>query len=488
MAIELITGRAGRAHVDSSDVRAFNAYVNAEGRYVLHGGGATIESANNLRVLPAEILMDGAHVRITGTGEEVTLENGASSYDRIDIVALHYTSVGSDDSRVESVTLEVIKGTPVDTGGGAQDPAMPVPGTSILDGSSEVYVPYIRVRITGLVPGDPEEILPGREQMLRDMIAGLTLSDVPGTMPISKGGTGATTADGAADTLKLVRYATNPVSTITGARVENDPQYNQRVNLWTEGAGGYGLITEDVGISLYNGSAQKAVWALKPDSAASGVFRSNRTPTLTSLAWSTIYNLAPGGYLVGQNAASAPNGETGYGNLLIGRSGGDRVVALLAYDNGHIYSIYGEKGVGWKRLTEGGSALDFTRVWAGTANPGATVTCNQAVNTYPLIAVRVKGGQHGYQGVCIGAADWWEYSGGTANNGGEFSYNCYCNSVWNSLTHLGAVLRCNQANPTKLIVDWAGNGSQNSTYGSIQNLQEARIEEVYVLATRYGSK
>ena len=208
MAIELITGRAGRAHVDSSDVRAFNAYVNAGGRYVLHGGGAEIESANNLHILPAEILMDGAHVRITGTGEEVTLENGASSYDRIDIVALHYTSVGSDDSRVESVALEVIKGTPVDTGGHAQDPAMPVPGTSILDGSSEVYVPYIRVKITGLVPGDPEELLPGRAQMLRDMIAGLMLSDVAGTLPINKGGTGATSAANARAALGLGALAT----------------------------------------------------------------------------------------------------------------------------------------------------------------------------------------------------------------------------------------------------------------------------------------
>ena len=208
MAIELITGRAGRAHVDSSDVRAFNAYVNAGGRYVLHGGGAEIESANDLRILPAEILVDGAHVRITGTGEEVTLENGASSYDRIDIVALHYTSVGSDDSRVESVALEVIKGTPVDTGGDAQDPAMPVPGTSILDGSSEVYVPYVRIKITGLVPGDPEGLLPDRGQMLKDMLADTALGDVPGTLPVSKGGTGATSASAARSNLGLGNLAT----------------------------------------------------------------------------------------------------------------------------------------------------------------------------------------------------------------------------------------------------------------------------------------
>lgn len=178
MAIELVTGRAGKAHVDSSDVRAFNAYATASGRYVLHGGGAEIKSANDLHVLPAEILVDGAHVRITGTGEEVTLENGASSYDRIDIVALHYVSVGEKDSRVESMTLEVIKGTPVDTGTGAQDPAMPVSGTSILNGSSEVYVPYVRVKITGLVPGNPEVLLPGRVQMVKDMITGIAPEDL----------------------------------------------------------------------------------------------------------------------------------------------------------------------------------------------------------------------------------------------------------------------------------------------------------------------
>lgn len=206
MAIELVTGRAGRAHVDSSDVRVFNAYATASGRYVLHGGGAEIESANDLHVLPAEILMDGAHVRITGTGEELTLENGASSYDRIDIVALHYVSVGGEDSRVESVTLEVIRGTPVDTGTGAQDPEMPVTGSSILDGSSDVYVPYIKVKITGLVPGNPEVLLPGRVQMVKDMIAGITLEDISGTLPVAKGGTGSNSGAGALNNLGIKKW------------------------------------------------------------------------------------------------------------------------------------------------------------------------------------------------------------------------------------------------------------------------------------------
>lgn len=206
MAIELVTGRAGRAHVDSSDVRAFNAYATASGRYVLHGGGAEIKSANDLHVLPAEILVDGAHVRITGTGEEVTLENGASSYDRVDIVALHYVSVGREDSRVESVTLEVIKGTPVDAGTGAQDPAMPVPGTSILDGSSEVYIPYVRVKIAGLVPGSPERLLPDRVQMVKDMITGITLKDLSGTLSVANGGTGSNSGAGALNNLGIKKW------------------------------------------------------------------------------------------------------------------------------------------------------------------------------------------------------------------------------------------------------------------------------------------
>lgn len=159
MAIELVTGRAGTPHVDSSDMRALYAEIVGRVRYLLNDyemGVAEMESANDCHLMPAELLVDGAHVRITGDGETVHIDNGSSSYDRVDVVALHYTSTGSPGSRVESISVEVVKGTPVDTGGEAQDPAMPSGSATILDGSTDVYIPYVRVKLVGLAPQAPE--------------------------------------------------------------------------------------------------------------------------------------------------------------------------------------------------------------------------------------------------------------------------------------------------------------------------------------------
>lgn len=211
MAIELITGRYGSAHIGSEDVRAYQAYTAGTGRYVLHGGGASIQSANDVHVNPAEILIDGAHVRITGQGEDVTLENGASSYNRVDIIALRYLRTGSGDAAVESITLEVVKGTPSELT--PSDPSMPASG-SILDNVSETYVPYVRVLIQGLTPQTPEVLLPSYvnpsdiagdgEQVDPSVLVNLGSSDadtifkeeprpgVYGTLPASKGGTGQT--------------------------------------------------------------------------------------------------------------------------------------------------------------------------------------------------------------------------------------------------------------------------------------------------------
>lgn len=222
MAIELITGRYGTPHIGSEDFRAYQAYTAGSGRYVLHGGGADVSSANLIHIKPAELLVDGAHVRITGSGEDVAIDNGASSYKRIDIIALHYVMSGADDSATESVTLEVVKGQSSDTT--PSDPSMPHTG-SILDNVSETYVPYVRVLIQGLTPQTPEVLLPDYvnpadiagdgDQVDPSVLVDLGSGDadtiykasprpgVHGTLPASKGGTGQTSLQAARNAMGL---------------------------------------------------------------------------------------------------------------------------------------------------------------------------------------------------------------------------------------------------------------------------------------------
>lgn len=174
MAIELITGRAGKAHIGSEDDRAYHAYTNGEGRYILNGGTANIESANNVHIDPVEFLVDGAHVRVTSAGEDVAIENGAASYKRIDVIALHYTRTGNEDNYIESVEFAVVKGANVELGSTPQVPSMPKSGT-ILTGANDVYVPVYSLLIDGLTPKN------------------LTMLLEKYALPVARGGTGATT-------------------------------------------------------------------------------------------------------------------------------------------------------------------------------------------------------------------------------------------------------------------------------------------------------
>lgn len=151
MAIELITGRAGKAHIGSEDDRAYHAYTNGEGRYILNGGTAGIKSANNVHIDTVEFLVDGAHVRVTGAGEDVAIENGVASYKRIDVIALHYTRTGDEDNYIESVEFAVVKGANVELGSTPQVPSMPKRGT-ILTGANDVYIPVYSILIDGLTP------------------------------------------------------------------------------------------------------------------------------------------------------------------------------------------------------------------------------------------------------------------------------------------------------------------------------------------------
>ena len=109
----------------------------------------------------------------------------------------------------------------------------------------------------------------------------------------------------------------------------------------------------------HQGSTANFGWR-RIDNMDSDLVRTNRG-MLTDLSWASLYSLAqtaPGTYLVSNKAtggpSAAPTGGSAptaqYGNLFLALSGGNRIVAILAYDNGVIYGMYGSDSAKWTRL------------------------------------------------------------------------------------------------------------------------------------------
>lgn len=152
MAIELVTGHAGTAHVSSADAGALHAGIVGEGRYVLQTANqmaATMENANTITIATGDALFDGRHVRIT-SAESVTIDSGAQGMQRKDVVGIKYEIANS----VESASLVVYKGTPVASG--ATDPTLPT--GNILEGATTAFMPLYRVTINGISPEEPEQL------------------------------------------------------------------------------------------------------------------------------------------------------------------------------------------------------------------------------------------------------------------------------------------------------------------------------------------
>lgn len=153
MAIELVTGHAGSAHVSSADVGQFNAGTVGTGKYVLNTGtkfACNVQSANAATIGTGDAIFEGRHVRVSST-ESISIDNGAQGMKRNDIVCIKYDKDGSD---VESASLAIVKGTA--TSGTPSDPT--IPSGSILNGSSTAYMPLWRLPINGITVGTPVKL------------------------------------------------------------------------------------------------------------------------------------------------------------------------------------------------------------------------------------------------------------------------------------------------------------------------------------------
>lgn len=164
---------------------------------------------------------------------------------------------------------------------------------------------------------------------------------------------------------------------------------------------------------------------LAMNEAIGGAFVSGRSaiglPVISDLSRDALYLLPPGTYLVSKTAVNGPISGY-YGNILVGYSAGNRLIAYLCYDNGDVWTVRGSSGPGgalaWAKLfhnqdhiylgnnmaivgqlTSGGSSamlrmntanqveLTWTSgglkgrvwktIWSGTLNRGGTITISE---------------------------------------------------------------------------------------------------------------
>lgn len=144
--MKLITGDTGEAHVQAADDRALRATIFGTGAYVLDAGqkfAYTIETANEITLADGELMFQGTHARIPyGDTESVTIENGTTGYNRIDLIVARYEKA----SGIESMTVKVIKGEPV--AGTATQPEYTE--GNILEGATVAEMPLYAVTISGV--------------------------------------------------------------------------------------------------------------------------------------------------------------------------------------------------------------------------------------------------------------------------------------------------------------------------------------------------
>ena len=148
MALHLVTGYSGKAHITSADQGALNAATFGRGNYVLNAGQqftARVITNNSINVLDGEVIMQGRHIRMeSGAFEKVTIENGAQGYFRNDLICIRYAK--DSITGIENAAFVVIKGNP--DASAAIDPAHNK--GSILDGILTVDFPLYRVPLNGL--------------------------------------------------------------------------------------------------------------------------------------------------------------------------------------------------------------------------------------------------------------------------------------------------------------------------------------------------
>ena len=148
MAVNIVTGMTGKAHITSDDDRAKNVLSFGTGKYVMDYGKkfeTSILSNNQIRVRDGMCINQGTQMGIElNDYEDVTIENGVSGSNRNDLIVMRYER--NADTSIEKASLVVIRG---ETGSTATDPSYN--SGNILDGGDLIDdMPLYRVKIESL--------------------------------------------------------------------------------------------------------------------------------------------------------------------------------------------------------------------------------------------------------------------------------------------------------------------------------------------------
>ena len=211
MGVQLVTGYGGKPHITPKQTALFNAGIITDDDYVLNTGNmleARILSANELSIGTGDVVMQGRHITCPDP-TTISIPSGTTGYNRIDLIVLRYEK--DPNTGIEDVNWVVLSGVP--TEGKALDPTY-IHQDILEENNISNDLPVYRVEINGMVPKEPELLLPvlrSLESVIEELASygtivfhdawaedgdnagAVPLLNAAGLLPISLGGTGMAT-------------------------------------------------------------------------------------------------------------------------------------------------------------------------------------------------------------------------------------------------------------------------------------------------------
>lgn len=159
--MKIITGATGTAHVQAEDDRAMHYGLSGRNGILLSDGfewtnqrvytakfgllAAKHPSTNTVVIYEGDYILQGCQGRIDyGESETFDIEPGTAGYNRVDYIVVHYHR---DELGVESMNLELIKGTSTPTGSTIALPT--VPAGDIYKGDTDAYGKLYAIQLKG---------------------------------------------------------------------------------------------------------------------------------------------------------------------------------------------------------------------------------------------------------------------------------------------------------------------------------------------------